>query len=172
LAAEAMDRLRIADAPRGLGFLIRDVSRLFSRNFERHAGALGLTLKQCRVLCYVQRHEGVSQARLAELSDTDPMTLRRLLLRLEADGWLERRADPDDRRAHRLHLRAKATPMLERIWELADCSRAEALAGFGAADRAQLMSLLGRLRDNLDAALSDADDGGHEAARRGQRQAA
>ena len=161
-----MDRPRTVDALRGLGFLIRDVSRLFSRNFERRAGGLGLTLAQCRVLCYVQRHEGVSQARLAELTDTDPMTLGRLLMRLEADGYLQRLPDPQDGRAHCLHLKAKAAAMLDRIWQLADRSRAEALAGFSAADREQLMALLGRMRDNLDALTAGTADRPFEAQRR------
>ena len=80
-----MDRARQADALRGFAFLVRDVARLNARNFfERHASGLGLTLAQCRLLCYVQRFEGASQARLAEWSDTDPMTLGRALLRMES----------------------------------------------------------------------------------------
>jgi len=161
-----MDESRTTDALRGFGFLLKDVSRLFSRNFERHGAELGLTLAQCRVLSYVQRHAGLSQARLAELTDTDPMTLGRLLLRMEADGFIERRADPRDGRAHCLHLRPRSGPMLEAIWRVADRSRAEALAGFNASDRAHLMSLLGRLRDNLDALVSGPPvrDGGAAAA--------
>jgi DNA-binding MarR family transcriptional regulator len=167
-----MDHPRTVDALRGLGFLIRDVSRLFARNFERRAGELGLTLAQCRVLCYVQRHEGVSQARLAELSDTDPMTLGRLLMRLEADGYLQRQPDPQDGRAHRLHLQAKAAPLLEQIWQLADRSRAEALTGFSAGDREQLMALLSRMRDNLDGWTTTTSESPLDAARRTQRKAA
>jgi DNA-binding MarR family transcriptional regulator len=167
-----MDHPRTVDALRGLGFLIRDVSSLFARNFERRAGGLGLSLAQCRVLCYVQRHEGVSQARLAELTDTDPMTLRRLLMRLESDGYLLRQPDPQDGRANRLHLRAKAAPMLERIWQLADRSRAEALVGFNATDREQLMALLSRVHDNLDAAVAGLSDRSLDTVRRSQRKAA
>src|SRR5262245_62966125 len=165
-----MDRPRI-DALRGLGFLVRDVSRLFSRNFERRAGDVGLTIAQCRGRCYVERHEGVSQARLAELTDTDPMTLGRVVIRLESDGYVHRQPDPQDGRAHRLHLRPKAAPMLDRIWTLADESRAEALAGFTTADREQLMALLGRVRDNLDAVTAGSAERALDALRR-QRKAA
>jgi DNA-binding MarR family transcriptional regulator len=164
-----MDRPSAADALRGLGFLIRDVSRLNARNFERHASGLGLTLAQCRALCYVQRFEGASQARLAEWSDTDPMTLGRVLLRMEAEGYIERRTDPNDGRAHRLYLTSKAAPTLERIWRLADRTLGEALSGLRASERDQLLSLLGRMRDNLDAATSESERG---ASRRPQRKAA
>ena len=64
---------------RNFGFLIRDLSRLYARNFERHSVDLGLTLDQCKALCYLQRNEGISQVRLAYLTDIDPMTLGRLL---------------------------------------------------------------------------------------------
>ena len=152
-----MDRARQADALRGFAFLVRDVARLNARNFfERHASGLGLTLAQCRLLCYVQRFEGASQARLAEWSDTDPMTLGRALLRMEAEGYIERRADPNDGRAHCLHLTAKAAPVLERIWHFAEDSLAEALQGFQESERQQLFSLLNRVRDNLVAATSEA----------------
>jgi MarR family len=83
-----MDRLRY------FGFLLKDISRLHSKNFERHSVTLTLTLTlaQCKVLPHLQRNEGVSQVRLAELADTDPMTLVRFLDRMERDGWVERHA--------------------------------------------------------------------------------
>src|SRR5450759_1266799 len=82
------------DPFRHFGFLLKDVSRLYSRNFERHATELNLTLAQCKVLSYLQRNEGISQVRLAYLTDTDPMTLVRILDRMERDGLIERRPDP------------------------------------------------------------------------------
>jgi DNA-binding MarR family transcriptional regulator len=167
------------DALSSFGFLLKDVSRLFSRNFERHCSALGLTLAQCRVLGYLQRGPGVSQARLAELSDTDPMTLGRLLSRMQADGLVERRPDPDDGRAHRLYLRRKALPILDEIWRLSDRARAQALAGLDADDRSHLMAVMDRIRDNLVALTPDEPDRAAKAmaptaaaARRSQRKAA
>lgn len=154
-----MDPQHTEEALRGLGFLIRDVSRLSARNFERHAVELGLTHAQCRALCYVQRYEGASQARLAECSDTDPMTLGRVLQRLEAEGYIARRPHPNDGRARCLVLRPKAQPVLERIWQLADAAQADALAGLSTAERTQLVLLLSRLRGNLEAAVCGAPAG-------------
>src|SRR5208337_5651097 len=88
-----------------------------------------LTLPQCRVLVNLADHEGISQVQLAELTDIEPMTLVRILDRMEADGWLERRIDPADRRARRLHLKAKAKPLVDTIWNLADLTREEAFSG-------------------------------------------
>lgn len=143
--------MSVADSLQNFGFLIRDVSRLSAKNFGRHARELEVTVSQCKVLAYLQRHEGISQTRLAELTETDPMTLVRTLDRMEQDGWIERRADPEDRRAHRLHLRDAARPVLQRIWKIADQSRAEALGALSLAEREQLVSLLQRVHTRLSA---------------------
>lgn len=140
---------------RNFGFLIKDVSRLSALNFQRHATELNLTVAQCKVLAYLQRNEGISQVRLAELTDTDPMTLARILERMEGDGWIERRPDPADGRARQLFLRPSAAPLLREMWRISDRARADAMAGLTAADRAQLMSLLDRIHSNLNALLLD-----------------
>ena len=156
------------DPLRDFGFLLRDLARLNTLNFERHAAASGstLTLSQCRVLTYLQRNEGISKARLAELTGTDPMTLGRLLARMTAEGLVEQRIDATDRRAHRLYLKPeRALPLLDEIWRSADKSRAEALLGLTPAERSQFMSLLRRVQANLDVAMPGEADRGTPASR-------
>ncbi len=146
---------------RSFGFLLKDLSRLYSSNFERHAAPLGLTLAQCKLLGYLQRNEGISQSRLAFLTDTDPMTLSRLVDRMAADGLVERRPDPTDRRARRLYLCEGAMPVLDEIWRLSDVARGEAMSGLSVNDRSLLMQLMQRVRANLDALMPGvADDNG------------
>jgi MarR family transcriptional regulator for hemolysin len=139
----ATDRLR------NFGFLVRDVSRLFAKHFQRNARELELSLPQCKVLGHLSRNEGISQARLAELTETDPMTLVRTLDRMQQDGWIERRPDPADRRAHQLFLREAAKPVLQRIWKIADQARNEVLAELSTAEREQLIELLERVHRTL-----------------------
>ena len=139
----ATDRLR------NFGFLVRDVSRLSAKHFQRNARELELSLPQCKVLGYLSRNEGISQARLAELTETDPMTLVRTLDRMQQDGWIERRPDPADRRAHQLFLREAAKPVLQRIWKIADQARNEVLAELSSAEREQLIELLERVHRTL-----------------------
>ena len=146
------------DALRNFGFLLKNISRLFSLNFERHAVGLHLTLAQCRVLCYLQRNEGISQVRLAALTDTDPMTLVRILDRMEGEDLIERRTDPRDGRARCLFLQTSAIPVLDEIWRLSDRARAESLLGLSAADRTQLVNLMQRIHSNLDALMPGAAD--------------
>src|SRR5580692_3315259 len=100
------------DSHRNFGFLLKDLSRRYVQRFEQHARDLSLTLPQCKVLCKLEPNEGMSQARLAELAEIEPMTMVRIIDRMEADGLLERRADPADRRARCLYLTKKARPLL------------------------------------------------------------
>jgi DNA-binding MarR family transcriptional regulator len=166
-----MDRLRT------IGFLLKDVTRLYTRRFEERAQDLSLTLAQCKALFYLERHEGVSQKRLAELTELDPMSLVRILDRMEADGWVERRPDPQDRRARTLYLTAQARPLLERIAMIASETRAEALTGLAENEREQLTTLLARVHENLSSlkpcaaagpAALEAADGSRKAMRSGQ----
>ena len=137
-----MDRLK------NFGFLIKDVSRRYGLRFEQRAAATSLTMLHCKALAHLERNEGVSQARLAELIDVEPMTMVRLLDRMEADQLIERRADPADRRARRLYLLAKARPLLAEIWHLAELTRSEVFAGVTEADREAFMRVLEQLHAN------------------------
>jgi|SRR5580658_7525378 MarR family transcriptional regulator for hemolysin len=137
--------------PSSLGFALKATLRLYSRNFERHASGLGLTLSQCRVLAQLSRSEGLSQARLAECTETDPMTLVRVLDRMEQEHWIERRPDPSDRRAYRIYLTADAKPVLARIAEVSEQTRLDATAGMSDEETARLLALLQRMQSNLSA---------------------
>jgi MarR family transcriptional regulator for hemolysin len=134
---------------RRFGFLLRDVTRLYVQRFEQHAGALGLTLAQCKALMRLADCEGVSQVRLAELTDVDPMTLVRILDRMEAEGWLERRKDPRDRRVRCLYLTSEAKPLLDDIKHLIDVTWEEAFAGIPKQKSEMVMELLDTVRGNF-----------------------
>lgn len=138
-----MDRIR------NFGFILKGAERLYTKRFEALAQELSLTLPQCKALFHLSRNEGISQKRLAELSEIEPMTLVRILDRMESDGWVERRPDPNDRRARTLYVTSGAKPVLEQIDKLSAQMRAEALAGLSGEQRNQLMGLLEHVYQNL-----------------------
>ena len=142
---------------RSFGFLMHDVSRLLRKSFDRRASAIGLTRSQWRVLAHLSRNEGVKQAGLAEILEIKPITLARLLDRLGANGWVERRPDPNDKRARRLFLTDKARPILVELREVALSVREEALSGFDAAEQDRLIDQLRAVKENLLTADETAD---------------
>ena len=107
-----------------LGALVHDVARLWRKRFEQRAATLGFTRSQWQVLVFLSRNEGIHQAGLAELMDVEPITLVRILDRLEARGLVQRRQHPKDRRVWLLHLTPEAHPSLEVLRRIADAARA------------------------------------------------
>jgi DNA-binding MarR family transcriptional regulator len=134
-----------------LGFVLHDVARLLRKRFEQRArdAQLGLTRAQWSVLAHLARQEGINQAALAQVMEIEPITLVRLLDRLQAAALIERRPDPHDRRARVLYLTPAARPLLARIWILAAKVREEAMAGLDERERDRLIASLLRVKANL-----------------------
>ena len=130
-------------------FLLHDVARLLRRNFTRRITALGLTQAQCRALLFLSRNEGVRQVDLAETLEIQPITLARMLDQLAEAGYVERKADPDDRRAFRLVLTPAAKPALSRIRALGALTWGDAVGELGEARIAQFAKTLADLKRNL-----------------------
>ncbi|MBI3512842.1 MAG: MarR family transcriptional regulator [Proteobacteria bacterium] len=142
---------------RTLGLVLHDVARFLRKRFEQRAreAELGLTRAQWSVLAHLARHEGINQAALAQILEIEPITLVRLLDRLQAAGLVERRPDSNDRRARVLYLTPAARPLLDRIWTLAAVVREEAMAGLPEAEREQLFRMLLKIKANLTEPIID-----------------
>lgn len=132
-----------------IGFLLNDTARMFRRAFNVRTRDSGITALQSRVLTYLSRYPGIRQGPLAELIEVEPITLSRMIDRLEESGLVERRADPTDRRAWQLHLTALAEPLLDSLRQTARTVVAEATDGLSDAERDELTRLVERVRTNL-----------------------
>src|SRR3546814_2880075 len=106
---------------------------------------------QCRLLFTVSRNEGQNQGATAELLEVEPITLCRMIDRMEDAGMVERRPDPNDRRAWRLYLTDKSRPLIGQLRELGDQLMEQALQGVAADDRQRLGDILNTIRTNLSA---------------------
>jgi MarR family transcriptional regulator, transcriptional regulator for hemolysin len=137
------------DMNESIALLVADSSRFFRRRFDARARTLGVSRAQWQVMFALSRNQGINQAGLAEALDVETITVGRMVDRLEEAGFVERRADPADRRAWRLHLTDRAHPVLEELRAMGEIVMAEALAGIGEAEQETLASLLVRLRANL-----------------------
>jgi MarR family transcriptional regulator, transcriptional regulator for hemolysin len=105
----------MTDYRNDLLFLLHDVARLLRVETDKRARVHRMTRAQWAILFWLSRYPGLSQKELAELLEVEPITVARLLDRLETNGMIERRPDPRDRRIWRLHLRPGAEPMLAEI---------------------------------------------------------
>jgi DNA-binding MarR family transcriptional regulator len=141
----------MSEPPEGVGFLVADVARLMRRAFQTRLDGAALTYAQARALAWLARRQGLRQVDLAEQLEIQPITLARLVDQLERAGLVERRRDPDDRRAYRLFLTPAAGPRLAEIRAIGRKIAAEALAGLDAREAASTLEALRRIRDALGA---------------------
>jgi MarR family transcriptional regulator, transcriptional regulator for hemolysin len=132
-----------------LGFRLDEVARLYTRRFEQRAQTLSLQLAQCKALVLLAENEGVSQTRLSQISEIDPVRLVRILDRLEAGGWAQRRRQPGDRRARSLAVTENAKPVLKLIWNVISDTYIEALQGVSIEEIGTTMKVLTRVHSNL-----------------------
>jgi MarR family transcriptional regulator for hemolysin len=130
-------------------FLLHDVARLLKKRLEQLFRGSGLTRSQWQVLTYLAQNEGINQKGLAELLEIEPITLGRIVDKLEAMGLIERHPHPTDRRTWLLHLLEAARPKLEQVCELGDVTRSEALAGVSEDDGQRLLKTLEAMKANL-----------------------
>lgn len=107
--------MNLQNLDRDFLILLNDVARLLRTRFDQMARTRGMTRAQWVILARLSRQPGMSQNELASLCEVEPITVGRLIDRLEARGLVERRADPRDRRVRRLHLLPAAQPFLEEI---------------------------------------------------------
>lgn len=134
---------------REFGFIINDVARLLRTYADHKAAQFGMTRAQWAVLVRLERFEGLNQSELADMLDLQPITLTRLLDKLCDSGLIERRPDPDDRRAKRLFLTATARPLLKQLGVLGEETLAAALAGVSPQQVEQMVSQLAVVKENL-----------------------
>jgi DNA-binding MarR family transcriptional regulator len=136
-------------------FDVAETAQALRRAFDRRAAALGVTRAQWRVLAWLGREDGLRQVALADALDLEPITLCRMIDRLTEAGLVERRPDDEDRRAWRIHLTAKALPLLEKLRGVASEFLDEALDGVAEAEQARVRDILARVRSNLAAGGRD-----------------
>ena len=129
-------------------FEIGETAHALRKAFDRMAVGLGVTRAQWKVLFRLERQPGLRQVELADLLDIEPITLCRIVDRLEESGLVERTSDPADRRAWRLHVTAQAQPLIEKLKAVAAELVDAAFAGIDPKDIEIARQVLARTREN------------------------
>ncbi len=139
---------------REIAITLVDVARMLRTYADQRARQFGISRAQWVVLMRLHRSEGLKQSELAEILDLQPISLTRLLDRLSDSGLIERRADPNDRRANRLYLTSAARPLLKQLAALGDEMMETVLHNVSPAAQEQLLGDLGIMKDNLRTAIN------------------
>ena len=129
--------------------LVSDVARLVRTLADARARSHGMTRAQWMILVRLDRQPGMSQNELAALIEVEPITVGRLVDRLERRGMVERRSDPHDRRIWRLHLTPEAQPMLKEIAKARTELNAVMTAGLSGKDLETTLDCLLQMKANV-----------------------
>jgi DNA-binding MarR family transcriptional regulator len=131
------------------GFLIHDVSRLRRIVVDRALKPLGITRSQWWVLAFLSRRDGMTQTALAADLDLTKVAIGGLLDRMEAAGFVERRADQSDGRARRVYLTRAGAKMVATIRDSVETVELEILERIPEEELAQAADTLRTLKDTL-----------------------
>jgi DNA-binding MarR family transcriptional regulator len=131
------------------GYLLSDVTLLFRKHFDRRAVKFGLTRAQWRATKMLYHREGLRQAELAEFLEMEPIAVGRVIDRLQAAGFVERRPDPKDRRAWRLYTTEQARVIIDDMESIARELRKDATRGIDPDELRQALAVINRIKDNL-----------------------
>ena len=132
-----------------LGFLIHDVSRLRRKAFDQFMRPLGITRAQWWVIAHLTRQDGMMQTQLADILDVGKASLGTLIDRLESAGWIERVADPTDKRAKRIYLARNSQQLLEKMGKHERAFNEQMLRGLTDNHRDNLVRLLSTIKQSL-----------------------
>lgn len=131
------------------GYLLNDVTLLFRKHFDRRAVKFGLTRAQWRATKALCRYEGLRQNALAEQLEMEPIAVGRVIDRLQAAGFVERRADPRDRRAWQLFPTAKAHAVIDDMENIARGLRRDATVSIEEPALRTMLEVLEQIKQNL-----------------------
>lgn len=132
-----------------LPYLLSDSARLLRRAFDARVRTLGMTSPQARLLLILSVNEGENQGFYAERLEVEPISLTRMIDRMEEAGLIERRRDPADRRAWRLHLTERSRQLIDEARLCLADLEDEMLAGITAPQREALADILETIRVNF-----------------------
>jgi MarR family transcriptional regulator, transcriptional regulator for hemolysin len=139
---------------RAVGIKLSVIARQLANRFDHAVERDGLSRAKWGVIVAVARMPGATQRSIASMLEITEVTAGQLIDRLSADGYIERREHPKDRRAYCVHLTDKAQPLLVRLGEIAKSHEVETFAGLNDEDLTRLDALLDVIARNLAACRS------------------
>jgi len=140
------------------GYLLGDVTLLIRKHFDRRAVKFGLTRAQWRAVKVLNLREGLRQNELADFLEMEPIAVGRVIDRLQAAGFVERRPDPKDRRAWRLYITDLARGVVDDMEVIARDLRKDYTVGIGIDELQQALAVITRIKENLLTLEQGADD--------------
>ena len=139
----------INDKTVNLAYCISDIARYYRTCLDREMAQHGLTRSQWWLLLNLQYNNGASQQELAEIIELGKSGTGKLVDQLQKKGWVERKPNPDDRRAYKVYLTKAIQPLIKDIDIEAHALIEQSLSELSSQQRTQLQKLLDSVKGQL-----------------------
>ncbi len=116
-------------------YRIVDAAKRLRKLFDRHVREVGMTAPQARLLMLVAREPEQTQSFYAAELEVEPITLCRMVDRMEDGGLLERHADPADRRARLVGCSPQGQEKVNEMRTIVDQFNIEMMSAFTPEER-------------------------------------
>ena len=130
-------------------YVVCHVGLLWRRLVNAKIKSLGVSGTEKRVLFCVARHPNLTQVQIAKILDLEPQNLIRTLDKLEQQGWIEKLADPEDRRVKCIVATISAKKIIKQINEISESVKPEILKGIDSTKIKAVVNNLASMRENL-----------------------
>jgi DNA-binding MarR family transcriptional regulator len=130
-------------------FWINQASRAVLRRFDERLRPLGFGTAYFPVVSVLLEHGAMRPKDMLTHVNIEQPTMTALLARMERDGLVKRKPDPDDARAQRISLTPKAKSTFERVLKELQLVVDVALQGVSEAEQAALIRTLQKVVQNL-----------------------
>jgi MarR family transcriptional regulator, organic hydroperoxide resistance regulator len=144
-----MDKAQITPVEQGVGLLLVQLCRAHRNLVAGALEGLHVHVGQEHVVYRLAIEQGITQAQLAEALCVDASTVTKMLQRLERDGVVERRADPEDARVQRVYLTPNGTRLVQPVVDIWRGAEARLMAGMTEAEWVLARRLLLQMLSNL-----------------------
>ncbi len=141
--------MHTSDRPETIDFLLAQVSHLHHTRADQLLEALGLYRGQPMVLRVLWEQEGRTHTELAERLQITPATVTKMVQRMEKQGFLRRKPDPNDQRVSRVYLTDAGRAVQNRVEEVFQTLEAETFANLTLEEKLLLRRLFIQIRENL-----------------------
>jgi MarR family transcriptional regulator for hemolysin len=141
--------MKQSDPKREAGLRIIETSRLLRTLVDQRLRPYGMTRVQFATLSKLEWQDGLAQYELADMLEVQPIVIVKLLDQLSADGLIERRQDPADRRCNRLFITDAGRARLGTLAGFKAELGAEVFAGIANSDLTHLLATLDQLHQNI-----------------------
>ncbi|MGI5488387.1 MarR family winged helix-turn-helix transcriptional regulator [Microtetraspora malaysiensis] len=132
-----------------VGYALAHAARAHRAVLQRRMAQLGLHLGQELLIVDIHHSPDTTQAELVQRIGFEQPTIAKALTRMERTGFIQRTADPGDRRVTRLRLTERGEAVVDAVTAAWAETDAQATAGLNAEEAEQVIRLLTTVRHNL-----------------------